>query len=96
MPDFINAQAVAVVVFLALVNNRLIEYFLVPLFEHYRADKKWLLYVAAVTGFALGMLATADPFAPGMFIHPMVSKVVTALLIGGGANLIHDVMDKKT
>ena len=86
---YINVGSVALALFLALVNNRLVEYFAVPLFERFSWDKGLLLYVSALTGFVLAILANADLFAPGLF-DPLASKIISAIVIAGGSNLIHD------
>lgn len=88
---YINVGSVALALFLALVNNRIVEYFAVPIFERFHLDRQWLLYVSALTGFVLAMLANADLFAPGLFA-PIASRIVSAIVIAGGSNLIADVI----
>jgi hypothetical protein len=91
MPDVINAAALAAVLFLAFVNMKVIEYVVTPLFDRFKLDKGLLLYVALLTGFGLGMTVDTTLFMPSLFIYPIVGRIVTAILIGGGANLIHDI-----
>jgi hypothetical protein len=92
---YINAGEIALAVFLSLVNNRVIEYFAIPLFERFKWDKSLLLYVSAITGFAIALLANADLFMPGLFT-PLVSKIISAIIIAGGSNLIHDITTAST
>lgn len=91
MGDLINPNALAVVLFLAFVNMKVIDYLIAPLFERFNLDKGLLLYVALLTGFALGMTVDTALFLPTLFIYPVVGRIVTAVLIGGGSNLIHDI-----
>jgi hypothetical protein len=93
MPDILNAQTVAIIMFLALANNRIVEYFAVPLFDHFQLNRKWLMYVSAVTGLALGMLVKAELFNGNLF-DPIVARIIMAVLIAGGSNLIADLINK--
>jgi len=82
---------------LAVFGNRVIEYFVTPLFEKKGWDKSWLLYIGAVPGFALSALGRLDLFAMlGIELPYMAGVVATALAVGGGANLLHDIFDNPT
>ena len=80
-------------IFLALVNERVITYFIAPLFEKFAPAGKWmLLYIAAVTGGLLSFAAGIDLMAgAGIELAYPVNLVVSAILVGGGSNLLHDV-----
>ena len=95
MPDIINANAIAAIITLAIINNRIIAYFVAPIFEHKKWDRKWMLYVSAVTGFLVGLTTNLMLFREGLFIFPIMDKLALALLVGGGASLIHDALDRK-
>ena len=91
--DLVLSQAL----FLAVLNLKIVEYLIVPLFDKLGWDKFWLLYVAFGTGLVICLLAGIDLMAAVKinFVSPWVGKVLTAILVGGGSNLIHDVLDKK-
>ena len=48
--------------------------------------------LALIGGVPLGLLLTFDPFS-GLFVTEWVGKVLSGLLIGGGANIVHDVYE---
>jgi hypothetical protein len=93
MADIINPGALAAVLFLAFVNMKVIEYFVTPLFDRFKLDHGALLYIALLTGFGLGMTVDSTLFLPNLFVYPIVGRIVTAVLIGGGSNLIHDIVE---
>lgn len=80
-------------IFLALVNERVITYFITPLFEKFWQDGQWLLlYISAVTGGLLSFAAGIDLMSGvGIQLAHPVNLIVTAVLVGGGSNLLHDV-----
>ena len=47
--------------------------------------------VALLLGIPLGLMLTVDPFA-GLFASPLVGKLLAGVLIGGGSNIVHDVL----
>ena len=51
------AQTLMFAVFLAVVNERLVELFINPVFEKVKLDTTWLRYVALVTGLGITALA---------------------------------------
>ena len=79
--------------FLATVVNRLVDGFITPFFDKYDADKFWLKYIAWIIGGVLVFLTGIDLFA-GVFVYPIAGQVLTAIVAGGGANLLHDLFDK--
>jgi len=80
-------------IFLALVNERVITYFITPIFEKLWPDRKWLLlYISAITGGLLSFAAGIDLMAgAGIELAHPVNLIVSAILVGGGSNLLHDV-----
>lgn len=77
------------IIFLATLNKLLIDYFAKPLKAKYPNITVWLPYVAMLTGGVIGWLSGSNVFA-GMFAE-VVGRLLTAVLIGGGSGLIHDV-----
>jgi len=53
----------------------------------------WLIYVSLVAGVAVGWFSTLNVFAetpmPGL-----EGRIVTALLVGGGSQMVHRVVNK--
>jgi hypothetical protein len=91
-PTFFDPGVLAVALFLSLMVNRVVAYFATPIFEAQKWDRKWLMYVAALVGLALSWLANLN-LLPGLFPNPLVGMLVTAVIVGGGANLIHDIIE---
>jgi hypothetical protein len=89
---FFDPGILAVALFLSLVVNRIVAYFATPIFEARKWDKRWLMYVSALVGLLLSWAANLN-LLPGLFPNPLVGMIVTAVIVGGGANLIHDIID---
>jgi hypothetical protein len=91
--DVFNPDALKVAVFLSVLNNRLVAMFATPLFERFNIDKRWLMYVAGVTGMLLSLAAQVNFFATGFFTNPLIGIILSGIVLGGGASLLHDVTD---
>lgn len=85
----VNAGLLAMAAFLATVTNRLVEGLIKPVFVKYSLDTFWLMYIAWLIGAALVFAADINLF-PGVFTYPVIGQVLTALVAGGGANLLND------
>jgi len=87
-------EVLAAALLLAVFGNRVVEFFVTPLFEKYDWDKSWLLYVGAIPGVVLSTAAQLNLFATlGVEMPHLVGVIATAVAVGGGANLLHDVFD---
>ena len=86
---------IAIVIFIAVVNERLVEGFITPIFEKFNLDKFYLKYVAWLTGGFLAWLTGVNLFA-GFLVSNLAGLILTAIVAGGGSNLLHDLFDKKT
>lgn len=84
-------ETLAVALFLATANKAIIDYLAQPVRQRYPdADLWWLVYVALATGAAVSWLAGINLF--GDYVASVVAgQVLTAVLVGGGSSLIHDV-----
>lgn len=78
-----------IAMFLVLVNERLVNWFIEPLFEKFGVDTDWLKYVALLTGGVIVFLSGVNLFAAYM-PDPLVGRVLTAIVGGGGSNLLYD------
>lgn len=88
-------------VLLSVLGNRLVDGLITPVFDRFKWDKFWLKYVAwALCGLFAGLgevnlLAGVLPEVIwGAMSGRVVGIVLTAVIAGGGANLIHDVFDR--
>lgn len=88
MDMFLRAAA------LAVINNRIIEAILNPLKAKFPEwDFWWMMYVAWVTGGVISYLAGFNIFEPLFPDQPILGAVYTAIAIGGGSNLLADIID---
>lgn len=84
-------ETLAIALFLSLVVNRIIEYAVKPVKQRYPdLDMWWLVYVAWVAGAALAWVAQINLFADYL-PNPLAGLILTAIVVGGGANLLHDI-----
>lgn len=87
-------ETLAIGLSLAALNTKVIDYLAEPVRRRYPAlDMWWLLYVAAVTGFAISWLAGVNLFG-GYIDNDVLGRVLSGVLVGGGSSLIHDVFDR--
>jgi len=80
--------------FLALVANRLVEALIVPIFERFKVDRFWLLYIAWVVGALLVAFTGANLFST-YIPDPLVGQILTAIVAGGGANFLADLFNDR-
>lgn len=90
----VDAGLLAIAGFLATVVNRLVEGLVKPIFDKYKWDKFALMYIAWAGGTLLVFFTGIDLFAD-VFVYPLVGQILTALVVGGGANLLNDLFDGK-
>ena len=82
-------EPLIVALFLVLVNERLVEWFIQPLFTRFAVDTEWLKYVALITGGVIVFLSGVNLFVAYM-PDPLVGRVLTSIVAGGGSNLLYD------
>ena len=82
-----------VVIGMMVLANRLVAALVTPLFDKYGWDKFWLMYPAWVLAGVFVWFTGLNLFAT--FIpNELIGKVLTAIVAGGGSNLLHDLTDK--
>ena len=86
-------EILSIVIGFMILSNRLIEALIIPIFEKYELDKFWLMYLAWIVSGVLVFLADANLFTD-IIPDPMIGKVLTSITAGGGANLLHDLVDQ--
>jgi hypothetical protein len=86
-------EVLAIVIGFMVLSNRLVAALITPIFDKYQVDKFWLMYVAWVMAGVLVFLADVNLFA--QFIpNLLIGKILTAIVAGGGGNLLHDLTDQ--
>lgn len=90
------AGVMAFVLLLAVINERFVEKLLKPLLSKI-GGMDYVAQVALVTGALISILFGIDVFTPiaealGIsMVVPWAGIALTAVLVGGGSNFIHDV-----
>jgi hypothetical protein len=88
-----SMEIVVMAVMLATAAERLVEYAVRPLVDRL-VPETWrsevMLYAGLVVGSAFGWFFIGNLFA-ALFTSEVAGHVLTALFIGGGSNLIHQV-----
>jgi len=84
-------------IFLVVCVERFQAAFITPIWEKLNWDKFFLMYVAWALGGALVFVSQVNLFSA--YLPPeqaLLGRILSALVAGGGANLLHDQFDKKT
>lgn len=88
-----DEKVLGIVLGMMILANRLVAMFFTPLFEKYELDKFWLMYVAwGLSGVFVAF--TQVNLFESIIPNPVIGMVLTAVVAGGGANLLHDLTDK--
>lgn len=95
----LSAQVIVQGAFLIVASNRIVEGLFKPLFERFKWDDFWLMYVSWAVGGLLVSLGEINLFVTvlpeaiwGVLPGRVVGIVLSALVAGGGANLINDLL----
>jgi len=86
-------QELAVAAFLSVTAERIIAGLVTPLFERFGWDKFILMYVSWVLVGGLVFASGLNLFA-GYLPNALLGQILTSVVGGGGANLLHDLFDK--
>jgi hypothetical protein len=85
---------ITIALFLSVVANRLVEALIVPLYDRFKWDKFSLMYVAWLVAGMLVLISGVNLF--GAYIpSPLAGQVLTAVVAGGGANFIADLLSQQ-
>ncbi len=88
-------EQLVVALLLAVTNSKIVDYVAEPVRKKFpNADLWWLVYVSLVTGACIGWFGEINLFAD-IVPNVLLGRVLSSVLIGGGASLIHDVFDKE-
>lgn len=85
----VSAELLTLAIFLSTVTNRVVEGLVKPIFVKFNLDKFWLLYVAWLVGGVIVFLSGINLF-DGIFGSQLVGQILTAIIAGGGANMLSD------
>ena len=88
-----DVTVLGIVIGFMVLANRLVAALITPVFDKYGWDKFWLMFVSWAIAGVLVWLADANLFA-AYFPSDLVGKILTAIVAGGGSNLLHDLTDK--
>jgi len=88
-------DALAVAAFLSVVNTTIVDYLLKPIKEKFpNLDTWWMVYVSLFTGAVLVWFSGVDLFT-SYLPDPLVGRILTAIVAGGGSNLLYRVFNRK-
>jgi len=82
-----------IVIGMMVLANRLVAALITPIFDKYGWDKFWLMFVSWAVSGVFVWLTGVNLFAP-YIPSEIVGKILTAIVAGGGSNLLHDLTDK--
>lgn len=87
-----NVVNLGIALFLAVANQAIVDALANPIRKKYpNLDMWWLFYVSLATGFVIGWFSGVNIFDG--YIDGLLGQIMTALCVGGGASLIHDIFD---
>lgn len=88
-------ETLAAAIFLATANYAIVNYLKEPVALRFPTlDLWWMVYVSFLTGAALSLVAGINLF--GDYIpNVLAGQIVTALVVGGGSNLIYQIFGKR-
>ena len=82
-----------IVIGMMVLANRLVAMLVTPIFDKYSLDKFWLAYPAWILAGVFVWLTGVNLFAL-IVPNPLIGQILTAIVAGGGSNLLHDLTDK--
>lgn len=84
-------DTLVIALFLSVVTNRVLEAFVAPLKVKFpNVDMWWLIYVSWVLAGGLAWAAGINLFVAYLPGQELVGRVLTAIVVGGGSNLLAD------
>mgnify|MGYP001412599830 CR=1 FL=1 len=88
-----DVTVLGVVIGFMVLANRLVAALVTPVFEKYSLDKFWLMFVSWAIAGVLVWLSGVNLFV-AYFPNPLIGQALTAVVAGGGSNLLHDLSDQ--
>ena len=90
--DF-DVSTLGIVLGFMVLANRLVAMLITPLFEKYKLDKFWILYIAWGIAGVFVAFTQVNLFTE-VIPNLTIGLVLTSVVAGGGANLLYDLTDK--
>ena len=90
-----DIATLGVVIGFMVLANRLVAALITPLFDKYGWDHFSLMYVAWMISGVFVWLTGVNLFAP-YIPNELIGQILTAIVAGGGGNLLHDITDQGT
>jgi len=90
-----DVTVLGIVIGMMVLANRLVAALITPIFDKYELDHFWLMFVAWVISGVFVWLTGVNLFAP-YIPNALIGQILTAVVAGGGGNLLHDLTDKPT
>jgi len=88
-----DVTILGIVIGMMVLANRLVAMLVTPVFDKYGWDKFWLAYPAWILAGVFVWFTGVNLFAT--FIpNQLIGQILTAIVAGGGSNLLHDLTDK--
>jgi hypothetical protein len=88
-----DVTALGIVIGMMVLANRLVAALITPIFDKYELDHFWLMFVAWIISGMFVWLTGVNLFAP-YIPDAIIGQILTAVVAGGGGNLLHDLTDK--
>jgi len=88
-----DIATLGVVIGFMVLANRLVEMLVTPVFEKYSWDKFWLMYPSWILSGVFVWLSGVNLFT-AYIPDVLIGKILTAVVAGGGSNLLHDLVDR--
>lgn len=88
-----DAQVLEIVIGFMILANRLVAALVTPLFEKLDLDKFYIMYISWLIAGVFVWLSGANLFA-ALIPSPIIGQILTAIVAGGGGNLLHDITDQ--
>ena len=88
-----DVTVLGIVIGMMVLANRLVAALITPIFDKYELDHFWLMFVAWAISGVFVWLTGVNLFAP-YIPNALIGQILTAIVAGGGGNLLHDLTDK--
>ena len=88
-----DLAVLGVVIGFMVLANRLVAALVTPLFERYGWDHFALMYIAWAIAGVFVWLSGVNLFT-AYIPDVLIGKILTAVVAGGGSNLLHDLVDR--
>ncbi len=95
MESLVNGEMLIKLLAVAVIANRFVAALFDPIIEHFKWDRKWLMYIAWVIAGLLSWALKVNVFINSVE-SPVIGIILTAIFAGGGANIFHDGTDSST